>query len=101
MRLRASSSGSTASAGSAWLAAFLFLSSTLLGGCQSVGSYFQDRALDFVDIFGMKVCAGKGMKFGIELGDGFMATEYEDFFFSPIFIPGLRRHILPPNFVFG
>src|SRR5437870_6313392 len=62
-----------------WLATFL-LASPLLAGCQSVGSYFQDRVLDFVDIFGAKVVAGKGMKFGVEIGNGFTATEYEDFF---------------------
>ena len=84
-----------------WLAAFLFASSSLLGGCQSVSSYFQDRVLDFVDIWGFKVVAGKGLKFGIELGNGFTATQYEDFFMSPLLIPGIRRHILPPNPVFG
>jgi hypothetical protein len=83
-----------------WLAVFLLAGSSILGGCQSPGSYFQDRALDFVDIFGFKIDAGKGMKLGVEFGDGFLATEYEDFFFSPI-IPGIRRHILPPNFLIG
>jgi hypothetical protein len=74
--------------------------SVTTAGCQSVSSYFQDRVLDFVDIFGLKVDAGKGVHMGIEIGYGFLATDYEDFFLSPI-IPGLRRHILPPNFVFG
>lgn len=82
------------------LAAFLLLGTPLLGGCQSVSSYFQDRVLDFVDIWGFKLCAGKGIKFGAEFGNSFLATEYEDFFFSPIG-SGLRRHILPPNPVFG
>ena len=77
-----------------------------LGGCtstpgrSSVSSYFQDRVLDFVDIFGIKFLAGKGMKIGIEFGNSYMATEYEDFFLSPI-IPGLRRHLLPPNPILG
>ncbi|MBI3724715.1 hypothetical protein HY251_12275 [bacterium] len=82
------------------LAAFLLATSSLLGGCQSVSSYFQDRVLDFVDIFGFKIVAGKGCKAGIEIGNSFLATEYEDFFFSPI-TPGIRRHLLPPNPVFG
>ena len=83
------------------LAAFLLAGCSLLGGCQSVGNYFQDRVLDFVDVFGFKVLAGKGIKMGMELGYGFLATDYEDFFSSPLLIPGLRRHILPPNFEFG
>lgn len=83
-----------------WLAALL-VGSSLLGGCQSVSSYFQDRVLDFVDIWGFKVVAGKGLKMGIEIGNGFLATDYEDFFMSPLLIPGIRRHLLPPNPVFG
>ncbi|MCW8139616.1 MAG: hypothetical protein KIT58_12025 [Planctomycetota bacterium] len=70
----------------------------MMGGC----TFMEDRVLDFVDIFGLKFVAGKGMKFGIELGNSYMATEYEDFFFSPLpMITGLRRHLLPPNFIFG
>src|SRR5579872_458304 len=79
------------------LAAFLLATSSLLGGCQSVSSYFQDRVLDFVDIFGFRIVGGKGMKVGVEIGNSFLATEYEDFFLSPF----IRRHILPPNPVFG
>jgi hypothetical protein len=52
--------------------------------------------LDFLDVFGMKFLAGKGFKFGLEWGYSHLSTEYEDFFLG-----GLRRHILPPNFVFG
>lgn len=81
------------------LVAFLFATS-LTTGCSTVGSYFQDRVLDFVDIWGFKIVAGKGIKFGAELGYGNMSTEYDDFFASPI-VSGLRRHILPPNLVFG
>ena len=69
-----------------------------MGGC----SFMQDRVLDFVDVWGMKFVAGKGFKFGIELGNSYMSTQYEDFFASPLpLISGLRRHILPPNPVFG
>ncbi len=81
------------------VAAFLAVA---MGGCSStpgrssVGSYFQDRVLDFVDIFGAKFVAGKGAKFGIELGNSFQSTEYDDFFLF-----GLRRHLLPPAFVLG
>lgn len=81
---------------------------TSIGGCSStpgrssVSSYFQDRVLDFVDIFGIKFLAGKGIKAGIEIGNSYMSTEYEDFFLSPLpLISGLRRHILPPNLIFG
>lgn len=79
-----------------------------LGGCtstpgrSSVSSYFQDRVLDFIDIFGIKFVAGKGMKIGMEFGNSYMSAEYEDFFLSPI--PGLfgvRRHLLPPNPILG
>jgi len=56
----------------------------------------QDRVLDFIDVVGVKFLAGKGFKFGMEIGNSFLSTEYEDFFLG-----GLRRHILPPNFVFG
>jgi hypothetical protein len=65
-------------------------------GRSSLGSYLQDRVLDFIDIGGAKFLAGKGFKFGMELGYGHMSTEYEDFFLG-----GIRRHLLPPNFVFG
>ena len=65
-------------------------------GRSSVGSYLQDRVLDFLDIFGAKFVAGKGFKFGLEWGYSFLSTEYEDFF-----LLGLRRHILPPNLIFG
>ena len=44
----------------------MLTASPLFGGCQSVSSYFQDRVLDFVDIWGFKLCAGKGMKIGAE-----------------------------------
>jgi len=77
------------------------------GGCSStpgrssVGSYLQDRVLDLVDVLGVKFVAGKGMKVGIELGYSHMSTEYDDFFMSPFLVPGLRRHLLPPNFVIG
>jgi hypothetical protein len=77
------------------LAAFLF-APLATGGCQSVSSYLQDRVLDFVDIWGFKICAGKGIKVGAEIGNSFLATDYEDFMMA-----GLRRHILPPNPVFG
>lgn len=71
-------------------------------GRSSVSSYLQDRVLDFVDIFGFKFLAGKGLKFGIEIGNSHLGTEYEDFFASPLpLITGLRRHILPPNLIFG
>lgn len=70
----------------------------LMGGC----NFMQDRVLDFVDVWGMKFVAGKGMKFGIEFGNSYMSTEYEDFFASPLpMVTGLRRHLLPPNPVFG
>ena len=79
-----------------------------LGGCSStpgrssVKNYFWDRVLDFVDIAGVKFVAGKGMKFGIELGNSYMGTQYEDFFAAPIpLVTGLRRHLLPPNPIFG
>ena len=81
------------------------LAGTLLatiGGCtstpgrSSVSSYFQDRVLDAVDVIGIKWLFGKGMKAGIELGQSFQSTQYEDFFLF-----GLRRHFFPPNFVFG
>jgi len=75
---------------SRFLAGALVLS---LGGC----SFLQDRVLDFVDIFGVRFVAGKGLKFGLEIGNSTLATEYEDFFF----IAGIRRHLFPPNFVFG
>ncbi len=81
------------------VAAFL-LASTLSTGCQSPGSYFQDRVLDFVDIWGWKFVAGKGVKLGMEIGYSNMSTEYDDFFAAPI-VSGLRRHILPPNLIFG
>lgn len=69
-----------------------------LGGC----SFMEDRVLDFVDIFGWKFVAGKGTKFGFELGNSYLATEYEDFFMSPLpLITGLRRHLLPPNPILG
>jgi hypothetical protein len=69
-----------------------------LGGC----SFLEDRVLDFVDIWGFKVVAGKGMKIGFELGNSYMSTEYEDFFFSPLpGLSGLRRHLLPPNPILG
>ncbi len=73
-----------------------------VGGCSStpgrssVSSYLQDRVLDFLDIGGVKFLAGKGFKFGLEWGYSHLSTEYED-----LFLGGLRRHILPPNFVFG
>lgn len=73
-----------------------------LGGCSSTPgrsnaqTYFEDRVLDFVDQVGIKWVWGKGMKFGFEIGNSFLATEYEDFFLF-----GLRRHILPPNPVLG
>lgn len=71
-------------------------------GRSSIGSYFQDRVLDFIDIFGIKFLAGKGFKVGIEFGNSFHSTEYEDFFASPIpGILGLRRHLLPPNPILG
>ncbi len=84
------------------LFAAVVLSSVMLGGCSStpgrssIGSFFQDRVLDFVDIFGARFVAGKGAKFGLELGNSFHATEYDDFFLF-----GLRRHLLPPAFVLG
>ncbi len=69
-----------------------------LGGC----AFMEDRVLDFVDIFGVKWVFGKGMKAGLELGNSYLSTEYEDFFAAPIpLVSGLRRHLLPPNPVFG
>jgi len=65
-------------------------------GCQSPGSYFEDRALDFVDIWGMKLCVGKGFKFGMEIGNSFLSTEYENFFEA-----GIVRNILLANPVIG
>ncbi|MGE4163894.1 MAG: hypothetical protein AB7G23_19375 [Vicinamibacterales bacterium] len=80
----------------------------VVGGCtqtpgrSSVSSYLQDRVLDFVDIVGIKFVAGKGMKIGMEFGNSYMSTEYEDFFFSPLpFFSGVRRHLLPPNPILG
>ena len=67
-----------------------------LGGCSSAASYMNDRVLDFVDVFGVKWLFGKGLKAGLEIGNSFLATEYEDFM-----LLGLRRHLLPPSFVFG
>ncbi len=74
---------------SPWIASSLVL---MLSGC----SFMQDRVLDFVDIFGFKFLAGKGMKVGLEIGNSYLGTEYSDFM-----LLGLRRHILPPNLVFG
>jgi hypothetical protein len=69
-----------------------------LGGC----AFMEDRVLDFVDIFGVKWVFGKGMKAGVELGNSYLSTEYEDFFAAPLpLVSGLRRHLLPPNPVFG
>jgi hypothetical protein len=69
-----------------------------LGGC----SFLEDRVLDFVDVWGIKFVAGKGMKVGVEIGNSHLATEYEDFFASPMpLITGLRRHLLPPNPIIG
>ena len=63
----------------------------LMGGC----NFMQDRVLDFVDVWGVKFVAGKGMKFGIEFGNSYMSTEYEDFFASPLpMVTGLRRHLV-------
>lgn len=80
----------------------------VLGGCSStpgrssVKNYFWDRVLDFVDIAGMKFVAGKGIKFGIEIGRSHLGTQYEDFFAAPIpIVSGLRRHLLPPNPIIG
>jgi hypothetical protein len=78
----------------------LVLAAMFMGGCASPGSYAQDRVLDFIDIFGLKLLAGKGVKIGAELGNSYKYTAYDDFFGGPI-VGGLRRHITPPNPIIG
>lgn len=78
------------------LASGLLLVAFALPGCQSVQSYFEDRVLDFVDIWGFKFVWGKGAKLGAELGYGHMSTEYDDFIMG-----GIRRHVAPPNMILG
>lgn len=69
-------------------------------GCTSPESYAQDRVLDLVDVFGVKLLAGKGLKVGAEVGNSYKYTAYDDFFAGPV-VSGLRRHILPPNPILG
>lgn len=76
------------------------LAASLFAGCTSPGSYAQDRVLDFIDIFGVKVVAGKGTKVGAEIGNSYKYTAYDDFFGGPV-ASGLRRHIFPPNPIIG
>ena len=78
----------------------LVLGAILMAGCTSPGSYAQDRVLDFVDVFGMKLLAGKGVKVGAEIGNSYKYSAYDDFFGGPV-VSGLRRHIAPPNPIIG
>lgn len=73
----------------------------MAAGCTSPGSYAQDRVLDFVDIFGVKLLAGKGFKAGAEIGNSYKYTVYDDALVGGPVIGGLRRHILPPNPILG
>lgn len=73
----------------------------MASGCATdPGRYAQDRVLDFVDVFGARIVAGKGVKFGAELGNSYQYSSYDDFFGGPL-ISGLRRHIFPPNPIIG
>ena len=49
-------------------------------GCgQSIKTYIKDRGYDFMDMTGIKICAGKGFRFGAEIGHGVISPTYELF----------------------
>jgi hypothetical protein len=72
----------------------VILAIVMFSGCSSPGAYLQDRVLDLVDVTGLRLVAGKGVKLGLEVGNSYLYSQYDDF-------TGLRRHILPPNPIFG
>ncbi len=66
-------------------------------GCSnvSVKTYIKDRGYDFMDMTGIKVCAGKGFRMGADLGHGVISPVYE------LFGPDLDRIVTPPGLMFG
>lgn len=70
---------------------------SLLGGsgCQSVKTYVKDRGYDFMDMTGIKVCAGKGFRVGFDMGYGVISPVYEMFGLD------LERIVTPPGIMFG